>query len=70
MCDYSFLLEGMMNKKIKVLMTAIIGLSLMGTLVSCKQEGAAEKVGQKIDESVQKSKDVAHDIKDDITKKR
>lgn len=56
-----------MNKINKTLVSAMLGLSLAILAGSCKK-GPAEKVGEKIDNAIQDSKDTARDIKDDVKK--
>lgn len=58
-----------MKKMTKILTVALLGLSLAGSVMSCKK-GPVEKTGEKIDNAVQDTKDTARDIKDDVTKKR
>jgi hypothetical protein len=58
-----------MKKMSNILIVGLLGLGLTTLLVSCKK-GPAEKVGEKIDNAVQDTKDAARDVKDDLTKKR
>jgi hypothetical protein len=57
-----------MTKMTKTVMAATLALSLMGFVSSC-EKGPAEKVGEKIDNAVQDTKDAAKDVKDKVTKK-
>jgi hypothetical protein len=58
-----------MKKTRQFLILGLLGLGLTAMLASCKK-GPAEKVGEKIDNAVQDTKDAARDVKDDLTKKR
>ena len=52
----------------KILTLALLSFSLAVFVASCKK-GPAEKVGEKIDNAVQDTKDAARDMKDDLKKK-
>jgi len=57
-----------MKKKSNILILSLLALILGAALASCNK-GPVEKVGEKIDNAVQDTKDAARDVKDDLTKK-
>jgi hypothetical protein len=54
-----------MTKTTKVLFIAMMGLGMGAILMSC-QKGPAQKAGEKIDNTVQDTKDAVHDAGHDI----
>jgi hypothetical protein len=58
-----------MKKSAKLLLLCLFAFNLAVLASSC-EKGPAEKLGEKIDNGVQNTKDAARDLKDDVTKHR
>ena len=58
-----------MRKEYTLTFLLIMTVSLALMTFGCKSEGPAEEVGEKIDQSIEKTKDAVEDVSDTITGK-
>jgi len=57
-----------MKTRTRNFVEAILGLSLVG-IVNAFKKGPAERVGEKIDNAVQETKNAARNLRDDLKRK-
>jgi cell shape-determining protein MreC len=57
-------------KKTTVIVIVVALCVVVAVVFATFHKNSAEKAGQKIDKVVQDTKDIAHDVKQDVTKKR